>query len=57
MTTAFEDGSTTTYRYEGTTKKMPEGRVGTGTYTYVGGTGEFAGIKGEARIGAPTTAR
>jgi hypothetical protein len=25
----------------------PEGRVGTGTHTYVGGTGKFAGIKGE----------
>jgi hypothetical protein len=47
LTITFKDGSTTTNRYEGATKKMPEGRVGTGTYTYVGGTGKFAGIKGE----------
>ncbi len=47
LTMTFEDGSTTTTQYEGTTKKMPEGRVGTGTYTYVAGTGKFAGIKGE----------
>ncbi len=46
VTTAFEDGSTTTYRYEGPTKQRLEGRVGTGIYTYVGGTGKFAGIKG-----------
>jgi hypothetical protein len=46
-TVTFKDGSTHTVRYEGTSKKTPEGRVGTGTHTFVGGTGKFAGIKGE----------
>ncbi len=46
-TVTFKDGSTHTTRYEGTSKMPPEGRVTTGTHTYVGGTGKFAGIKGE----------
>ena len=46
-TVTFKDGSTHTTRYEGTSKKTPEGRVTTGTHTYVGGTGKFSGIKGE----------
>ena len=46
-TVTFKDGSTHTTRYEGTSKKTPEGRVTTGTHTYVGGAGKFSGIKGE----------
>jgi len=44
----FEDGSTIIGRYQGTTRKDPEGQSSSfeGKWTYIGGTGRYAGIEG-----------
>ena len=43
----YEDGSTTVAKFEGTSAPL-EGRryTGKGTFTYIGGSGRFEGIKG-----------
>lgn len=43
----YEDGSTTVSKFQGTNEPL-EGRrsTGKGTFTYIGGTGRFEGIKG-----------
>jgi hypothetical protein len=43
----YEDGSTTVAKFEGTMEPL-EGRrsTGKGTFTYIGGSGRFEGIKG-----------
>ena len=41
------DGSTTTGKYEGSAKYGKGSATWEGTFTYIGGTGKFAGIKGE----------
>ncbi len=41
------DGSTTTGTYEGRAKYGKDSGTWEGTFTYIGGTGKFAGIKGE----------
>ena len=43
----FKDDSTYTEYYEGATKMTDKGKVSTGTYKFIGGTGRYAGIKGE----------
>jgi len=44
----WEDGSTTVVKVEGTTTATQGGKISLfkGTYTYVKGTGRYAGIKG-----------
>jgi hypothetical protein len=45
--TTFEDKSTTITKAEGVTTSRPDGTsTFEGTFTYIGGTGRFAGIKG-----------
>lgn len=43
---SFADGSTTTAQYEGTTASEAGETTWEGTYSFVGGTGRFGGIKG-----------
>jgi hypothetical protein len=50
MTSTYEDGSTVTTRYEGTTERVGKVRIEEGTYTYVDGTGRFAGVEGEGEF-------
>jgi hypothetical protein len=47
-TSTWEDGSTTVFKVEGTTTATQGGKISLfkGTYTYVKGTGRYAGIKG-----------
>jgi hypothetical protein len=57
----FEDGSIIVIKNQGTTTADPGGKVTwhKGTFTYIGGTGRFAGIQGSGsytgkRVGPPT---
>lgn len=45
----YEDGSSTTAKFHGTARKDPEGEGSSfeGEWTFVAGTGRYAGIKGE----------
>jgi hypothetical protein len=43
----FKDDSSYTTHYEGAYTMTDKGRVSTGTYKFVGGTGRFEGIQGE----------
>ena len=46
--TTFEDGSVTRTKAQGTTTALPNGfSEFKGTYSYIGGTGRYEGIKGE----------
>jgi len=47
MVIIFKDDSSYTTHYEGVKKMTDKGKVSTGTYKFIGGTGRFAGIKGE----------
>jgi len=47
--TTFEDGSTHVSKVQGTTKASEDGKISEfeGTFTFIGGSGRFEGIKGE----------
>ena len=47
LVTIFKDDSSYTTHYEGVNKMTDKGKVSTGTYKFVVGTGRFVGIKGE----------
>jgi hypothetical protein len=50
VTYTFEDGSTTVSRFQGTIAPLEGKRLtGEGTYTYIGGSGRFEGIKGDGK--------
>ena len=47
MVIIFKDDSSYTTHYEGAKKMTDKGKVSTGTYKFIKGTGRYAGIKGE----------